>query len=716
MFRLFGFILMCMLLQPSAFAQSSMLSYLGNSGKEGFYDVHELNDGTVVVGGYCENLQWVNSNIPITELTITEEIPNAQGSNRHGILLHFSARFTSLLHVVAFPMGVVEDVRFVKSNGTAGNLWVSCTTRDSENNDGGYVLAKLNNDFVSGIPTALEWARPVWAEGWIQEAQPWDVDGVGRLYYVSGQAHDYDWSAVYCLDTQGERIVVEGWRTHWLESGGEWRGTPASEAPLEVNYSGIVLKAWGRCELRSWTQEEYDAWQSDGNGGTKKGKWPADLLFGGPCDPQNPTAEGQGYTGYSLESCCPVYGATSIVCDRQSNRLFIGMNFKSYAHLPGGGGSPDFEPAVIAFDENGAMMWWTRLYHEVNPQGEPMISLPDQYVDALAFDATNDRLVVVARSHGNGVENLWEGNEISANPTALGFQNRFTGTAGDIHGSWIGTFSATDGSLLHSTYMFELAEGTGGLGTPHEEPIMNGWPDLNTGWPNLNTTRIARNSLKVSAMGEPMLVAQGRRTATTANAHQKNVNPYFGGQGCWNSFVRVYESDLELPVYSSLVVGQWDTITQAGGGNTELFGVDRTADGIYIVGTHRADASGLALGESIPISNVPEWARSFPEAESGIIGFFTAPELLSPSDSPVGLTEPVTANTLKIFPNPSVDFIRLNQAATLNDAEAPRVQDSYGRQVKVDFDPSGNADIRRLPAGMYVVSYNGAMCRFVVIR
>jgi len=77
-----------------------------------------------------------------------------------------------------------------------------------------------------------------------------------KLYYISGQSHAYDWSAIYKLDgNTGNRIVVNNWRTHWLKVGGEWKGTPSTSyigGVQALDYSGIVLKTWGRCDLRSF--------------------------------------------------------------------------------------------------------------------------------------------------------------------------------------------------------------------------------------------------------------------------------------------------------------------------------------------------------------------------------------------------------------------------------------------------------------------------------
>ena len=49
--------------------------------------------------------------------------------------------------------------------------------------------------------------------------------------------------------------------------------------------------------------------------------------------------------------------------------------------------------------------------------------------------------------------------------------------------------------------------------------LLNGWPDPNSGWIELNTTRLARNSLKVSADGSVIILGVGRRPMTTSNAY-----------------------------------------------------------------------------------------------------------------------------------------------------------------------------------------------------
>jgi hypothetical protein len=703
----------------NSIAQLNLVTYAGNSGRETFYDGVQLSDHTFLVCGYADNLDWIAGSVPTTELSYSGSIPNSLGSNRYGFIIQFSSDFSQMLHVAHFPQGVVEDVRFMKFTSlpyqTTGDLFISCNTSDTYNNDGGYIIAKLNGNFVDQVPTSTVWHKVVWAMSYAKESQPWDVTADGEVYYVSGEAHGYDWSALYCLDANGNRRPVEHWRTHWLSTGTEWKGTPASANPTgsidNVNYSGIVLKSTGRCELRSWTNDDYNLLQPDGNGGTKKGKWPADFLFSGPCDVSAPSNAGPGYNGYQSEDCCPVWGANSLVVDRRNGNMYLGMNFKSYSTTVV---TPDFEPAVIAFDSEGALRWWNRLYHEITPEGDTVPSIPDQYVDALAIDYTHDQLVVCARAHGNNTENLWEGNEIAANATAYGFQNRFTGTNGNIHESWLGKLLLTDGTLMHSTYVAEYAEGTGNFGSPHPDPNLDGWPNPNDGWPDVNTTRLIKNNMKVTSSGDVVVGGLGRRTITTANAYQKMVFPYYGGLSSWNAFVRQYNADLSLPKYSSLVVGVWDTLTQAGGGNTELFGVYKTSNGIVAVGRHTMDATTtVANGNAIPVANVPAWGESLPESESAILVYYTAENIINEEDdfnTPSYVTS-TPGLDWSIYPNPATTAIQLRAPSGIEYI----VRNAIG-EIIATRKTSGNItniDCALLGSGVYFVEMGGSVKRVV---
>lgn len=687
-------------------AQTNMVTYAGNTGKETFYDVMQITDGTFLVCGYADNLNWIDGNVPQIQLNYTGTIPNALGSNRYGMMLHLSSDLQTILQVVYFPQGTVEDIRFIKTNTQpytpTGDLYISCNTADSDANNGGYIIAKLDYNFINGIPSSLAWFNVVWAKAGPKDYHPWDVTNDGRVFYISGEAYGYDWSAIYCLNQDGQRTVVNNWRTHWLNNGTEWKGTPASSNPLgsidSVSFSGIVLKSWGRCDLRSWTLSDYNAIIADENGGTKKGKWPLDILFNSPCDPTNPPTAGPGYTGYSA-SGTPVYGGQSIAIDKRNNQLFIGMNFKSV--LPNGG-LPDFEPAVIAMDSSGMLLWWSRLYHEITPGGDTVNSTPDQYIDALAIDYTNNKLVVGARCHGNNVENFWEGNTINSDPSAFGFQNNFTGNSGNIHISWLGKFQLNDGVLSNATYMAELAEGTGSLGTPHSNLNLDAWPDPNTGWPNVNTTRIAKNNMKVSSNGDVCVIAVGRRTITTANAYQKMVKPGNGGLSTWNSFVRVYDAQFNVPKYSSLVVGVWDTLTQAGGDNTELFGVYKTSEGVICVGRQKADANGVPVGSNLPTINVSQWGNTTPQNESAILVYYKAANLYNPNDGPLPTninSQSYLSNEIEIFPNPVAEklFINVKNQTDLK----YRLTDFSGRIIMQNNLLQPTINLNSVAAGMY---------------
>lgn len=654
------FLLLFILCLERVLAQQDMLTYAGNAGNETFYDVMQLSDGSFLVVGAASNLDWIPSEVPRTLLGNTNGIYNSLGTNQFGILLHFSADLQMMLDLVYFPQGRVENVRFIKTDTEpympTGHLYISGTTNDTRANGGGYFIGKLNHNFIDQAPDSLVWAVNNWAEGLPKETQPWDVAPNGAVYCVQGQNHAYDWGVMYCLDgNSGKRKVVENWRTHWLKAGGEWRGAPASAAPGgkgALDYSGIVFKAWGRCDLRSWSQTDFQLVQPDENGGVKIGRWPLDAFFASPCDPLNPSNNGPGYSGYSVASCCPVYGASSVAVDRRSGDVYLGMNVKTVTT----NGTPDFEPALIAFDSSGALRWWSRLYHEITPAGDTVNSLPDQYIDAIGIDYAHNEVVVGARCHGNNTENFWEGDHIAANPGAFGFQNRFTGSNGNIHISWLGKLALSNGILHHSTYMAEYAEGTGGLGAPFSDPLLAGWPNPNSGWPNVNTTRMAKNNLKVNSNGSVAVIAQGRRTITTHNAYQQMVLPAYNGKSCWNAFVRMYNPELNQLAYSGLVVGQWDTLTQDGGGNTELYGLFKTQKGLICVGKHTAGSNNIPIGNAIPVTQVPGWGKSVPEGESAILAWFQAETLDLAGDNPIvapAINPKKREVGVSIFPNPS---------------------------------------------------------------
>lgn len=696
-----------------SFAQN-LVTYAGGIGNERFNDVMQLSNGHFIVLGNADDLSWVNVSVPKIILTVpaSATINNNTGTNKIGFIAEFSADLQTMLSVYYLPVNTVEDFRFVKTNSIpntpTGNLYISGNLSNA--NAGGYFIGRLDNNFVSGAPSGFSWIKSINAKAGstIKTYMPWDVGGNNNIVYATGDSHDYNWSAVYSIDGNGNDLIVPNWRIHWKTIGGEYYGD-ANSYPgglAGLLYSGIVFKRDAtRCELRSTNLADYNLVQPDENGGSKKGKWPMDVCFDTPCNPGalGNTTNGPGYTGYSPAATF-TYGMSNVCIDRRTNTMYIGFNFKTTLPISG---LPDFEPAVMVMDSTGDMLWWTRLYHEMQPVTNALTnSTPDQYIDAIAIDYSkplpNGEFIIGARNHGNNTENFWEGNTIAANPTAIGFQKQFTGSSGNNHLSWIGRFSMSTKQILNSTYMAEYAEGATGLGNPHPDPNLDGWPDPNDGWPTLNTTYLAKNNIKVTADGSIFILGKGRRTITTANAFQKMVKPANGGLSCWNDFARVYKNDLSVPLYSSLLVGNWDTLTQANGDNVRLMGSWKTANGIVVVGYH------TGLPNEMPIASVPSWGNSNYNGESAVLANLTAANITNPGDGPSVVTashsEFKSTFNIEIYPNPTNTNILVKTKN--NNTKDIEIVNLLGHTLihQTTKDANFRIDLSQLVAGCYFIT------------
>lgn len=699
-------LLLVIIYNAVGFSQTQMATYVGGSGAEIFNDVVQLSNGHFIVLGTADDLNWLPSGMT-TIVWTNPGILNLAGTSKIAFVIEFDQTLQNMVAVYSLPVNAAEDFRFIKTTSlvgqTTGEIYLSGNTSS------GYFIGKLNNNFVNGSPTGFSWIENVNAVAgeYPKIYQPWDVGGDGKVVYATGDSHNYNWSAIYRLKADGSDDVVENWRVHWKVAGGEFYGN-ASAAPGGVAgllYSGIVFKRDpNRCELRSTNQADYDLWQPDGNGGTKKGKWPLDVLYNSPCTP-NPaggnSTSGPGYTGYSPTGIF-TYGPSSIAIDKRNNTTYIGFNAKST--LPGG--EPDFEPAVMALNSDGALQWWSRLYHEKTPAGILQNSSPDQYVDALSVDyslpSLTGNLVVGARCHGNNTENYWEGNTIDANPDASGFQNNFTGSNGNIHISWIGKLSLSDGTLQNSTYMAECADQTTGLGTPHPDPNLDDWADPNTGWPNVNTTYLKKNMVKVTADGSVVVLGIGRRTITTANAFQKMIKQTEGSSS-WSDFVRVYTPNLSKPLYSSILTGSWDTTTGAGGSNVTLQGVCKTSDGVVMVGFH------TGTGNNMPVSGVPLWGNNSYNGISAVVAYLKADNLINANDGFNTLSVQnldVATQLTSIVPNPAMATASISISDgligryTISSIEGKVIY----HKTLIKGSRSEDADVSSFPAGIYILT------------
>lgn len=599
-------------------ADRNIVTYAGGNGADRFSAVIGLSDGSFLVGGSASDLDWVPAEVARQELSAAGI--NSAAAGKVAFLLHLAADLKTIRRVVFFPAGTVRDVKRIRSTSLpgqpTGDIYISGSRDVSDPQQDGYYIAKLLGKFIDETPIAVAWtydvsAKPRKASGFMGESayetlQPWDVGSDGSVVYGLGSDYDFDWAAVQKLTPDGKPGVVPHWPAHWGSSG-EFRGDAAQYPGGAPEYSAVVMKAGRAGSLRSTAAADYALVQDDGNGQTKQGKYPDDYYFSGPCEPAPGTcASGPGYTGYKV-SDKPTQRVGAIVVDRQTGDMYIGYSTQSV--LPDG--NPDFEPAVVALRKDGSLKWWSRLYHET-----PDNSTPDQYVDHLAIDYKNGSAVVLARAHGNNVQNLWSGDKVAANPGATSFHNGFTGTNGNIHISWLGKLTLDKGNLSAASWVAEYVDGMAGTGAPYTDPNLDGWPSHNASWPDLNTTRV--QSMEVDGEGRVYLTGVGRRTITTKTAYQKMLKKD-EGSSTWNAFVRVFTPQLETLVYSSLIVGSWDPANGNGGGNTVLDGVLPLDKGVIAVGRHDIDEmTGMPVGNAVPTINEPAWGGKSPAGESAI--------------------------------------------------------------------------------------------------
>lgn len=607
-----------------------MVFYFGGAGDQRLEHVVQLSDGTFLISGSCSNLDWVPQSAE--RITLTGPMPECGSGDRIPMLVQMDPGLTRILRVVSLPLGSAMNFNVVRTTNIPGQatglMFVGGERQGVQGQiHQGYFIARLDGNFVDKVPSQFEWLRDIRGTGHLAGGKVWDVGPDGKVILATGDPHGYNWMAVERLTADGEQDVVENWRIHVLEDEEgalhEWTGSPASAGPGTPVRSMIVLKIWGRGDFRSHNREDFLLRNSDGNGGYKQGKWPLDAMFPGYFDPETKKTvqvlEGnRGYYGYRWGNT-PNASVGAIVIDRRNGQFYIGGNNKSVLPDP----NPDFEPWLVAMDASGGLKWWQRLYSE-----EKGVSTPDQYIDELAIDYSVDweiggAITVVARSHGNNINNFWQGDQVvdPANP-GHSFQNQFTGTLGNIHFSWLGRLSLDEGRLLHASYFAEYGEGANHGGRPFSEPLLSHWPHFLSGWPNLNTTRVRPGGLTIDQHGRVYVAAMGRRVITTANAFMEMPSPLRdrGSRGHWSDFVRVYRQDLTTLDYSSILSGTWDWQTGDGGGQIRLSSVLPVNGGLVTVGYTSVDReTRRPRGNDIPRANQPPWAPQERQGEMGII-------------------------------------------------------------------------------------------------
>jgi hypothetical protein len=625
---------------PAVRVEANRLFLAGSGGQTRLLGGLALSNGDLLLCGGTDDLGWTGS-APRTEFPATGI--TRVGGDRYGFILQLSGDLATIKRVYHFPKGVVESIGRLRSTEVpgqpTGELYLSAKAGSfSSYKDDGYLIARMDGNGVDAPPTAPRWVYEVKAgerdaigfnqNGWRPSGQyvqgdytgdaynahrqPWDVRNDGGVVYVVGVANDFSWSAMHVLNADGRPDGMPGWGP---------RGDDGA------NF--ITLKVPNGGPLRSSTAEEFALRQVDENGNPgRKGARPNDVYFSSHDSPHGP-----GYTGYQ-RGASHTHRVGEVVIDRRTNHLYFGYNQAS--RLPEG--NPDFEPALVAMDEQGALKWWARGYQEFEAPPElgkadhetkhqwtlSKLSPPDQYFDHLAIDYAGNRLIATGRAHGGGNINFWNGDKIRANTGRPGFQRGFTGTRGDIHYCWMGAYDLDRLRITAATYVAEYADDLGGFKPIPSGPVA-GWPDPNHGWINLNSTFL--HGLAIDPRGRPLLVGIGKRPITSGDALIRNPTPTGGNLPipAWAPFARAYDADLGGIAYSTLVRGPWDT---GSGRDDDKHDVEMTAiialqGGFLALARH---VSGPAGGSSLPTTAVPAWgAARAPGRTSAVVALIRTP-------------------------------------------------------------------------------------------
>lgn len=677
----------------------NMSTYVGGVGNDKLEGMLRLSDGTVLAVGTTSELSWIPSG------TTTNVLSMAAGASfdsrdlrgNRGMLLHYSAGLDTLKHVSLLPPGTVLDVTKIKTNsipGTStGNIYISGQrTNTNTGNSAGWYVAKLNNNFVNGVPTLIDYVLNVQSRGRSTNQfsgpfpntggdaadpriwQPWDVQNDGKVVLATGTDFEANWHALERYKADGSaRDTVGYWPVHWVN----WRhssgatGTTEVREPMarikqrdslwvnlgsgnnpnfdsvaivEIAYSGTVLKMnRNGSNLRSYTQADFDLVTVDENRlGIRKGKFPEDFFYAAPCLTGNCSSAGPGQTGYSFfnpNNNVATNRVVAIAIDKRNNDLYYGNAYYSQ-HPDMQPYSWDFEPAVIAQKANGELKWFARCYLTSS-----VPATAGQVIDELALDYANNQVIVLGRSIGNSSINFWKSTELTGDPRP-GVLSALTDPllTNEVHTSWLGRYAMDSLRIFRSTYVAERHP-TYVLGAASANPLMDGWDDLNQGTPRLADTRVRH--VEVMPNGDVVVAGTSTgRTMTTANALQKMMKPdrdaNLDSLAAPNAFVRVYSADFTEVKYSTLLTGIWDPRDGTQGDNVRIGGILPTLDGNGVLIAATADSalgSPLATaGGSVPLLNVPAYGNVQPVGREGVLARVLINATVVPTPALEGIT------------------------------------------------------------------------------
>jgi hypothetical protein len=175
-------------------AAADQVFYVGGAGNQRFNGILELSDGSFLLGGTSDDLSWLPSGTPTTSISRNAAngssiYPNGVSEGKTAFVLKLSADTSTIQHCLHFPDGDVDDVQWIKTNTAPGEAtgdiyisgkWGKSTTGGK---DGGFYIAKLNNNFISGVPSGLDYVWNIPTHGKNDhhaDIQPWDVFSDGK--------------------------------------------------------------------------------------------------------------------------------------------------------------------------------------------------------------------------------------------------------------------------------------------------------------------------------------------------------------------------------------------------------------------------------------------------------------------------------------------------------------------------------------------------------
>ncbi len=372
----------------------------------------ELSDGSFLVGGSADDLSWLPAGTPTN--SISRNASNGSNIYSNGVnegnvafILRISGDASNIIECLHFPDGDVDQVQWIKSNSApgeaTGEIFISGTwgKSSSGSKDGGFYIAKLNNNFINGTPSALSYVWNIPTHGKNDkhaQVQPWDVFSDGRIVSIRYGAYRDNWGELIFFpanpasgsanDTGAPLTVSPGMRLHSISNdGGATSQThfgtgDTVPAGYSILHSREILKTQ-RTDAsglyRSFTSADYHNWERDENGYWRKGKYPLDVMWNNYWRYPDSGVKNmwggdtRGYTGYKLAGTGGTEGSPytprvgAITIDKRNDHLYVGMEWKS--RLPSTN-NPDFEPALLAYDGTGRLRWWARMYKEYNDDSD----------------------------------------------------------------------------------------------------------------------------------------------------------------------------------------------------------------------------------------------------------------------------------------------------------------------------------------------------------